>query len=176
MTEPNLVAFLGGVAASGAKYKIEIILVGNGIYQADAYSAGGSTAWTRPTLIERSALQPVLAKALAKFAAKTVPGRDRTYDMPLTGLPSAGPIGKALVGGDLPNHPLAWEVGRSLLNLPREYHDRAVLRPGQAAAPVAAAGSIPPPVATPVSTAPAVGSRTDLGQLVMLCETLNTEP
>jgi hypothetical protein len=176
MTEPNLVAFLGGVAASGAKYKVEVILVGNGIYQADAYSAGGSTAWTRPTLIERSALQPVLAKALAKFAAKTVPGRDRTYDMPLTGLPSAGPIGKALVGGDLPNHPLAWEVGRSLLNLPREYHDRAVLRPGQAAAPVAAAGPVPPPVATPVSTAPAVGSRTDLGQLVMLCETLNTEP
>ena len=183
MTEPNLVAFLGGIAGSGARFKVEVISVGNGMYQADSFSAGGSTAWTKPVFIERSAFQPVLAKALAKFAAKTVPGRDRTYDTPMTGQPGKGPIGKALVGGSLPDHPLCWEVGNDLSGLPREYHSRAVLRPGQSAsgapAPAtparATARATVAPVAPPVANGVAVGSRTELGQIVMLCETLATE-
>ncbi len=32
MTEPNLVAFLGGIAASGARYKVEVLSIGNGMY------------------------------------------------------------------------------------------------------------------------------------------------
>jgi len=188
MTERTLVAFLGGVAASGARYKVEVISTGNGMYQADAFSAGGSTAWTKPTLIDRGLLVTVLGKALVKFAAKTVPGRDRTYDTPMNGKMGAGPISKMLNGGDLPDHPLAWEAGRDLSFLPREYHDRALLRPGQvapaasAAATFAAAANGPRPrSATIPSSSPsvangiAVGSRTELGQLVMLCETLATE-
>ena len=184
MTEPNLAAFLGGIAASGARFKVEVISVGNGMYQADSFSAGGSTGWTKPTLVERGFWQPVLAKALAKFAAKTVPGRDRTYDTPMTGAVGAGPISKTLNGGSLPDHPLAWEVGNDLSGLPREYHSRAVLRPGQSASGAPVAAPATPARATtratvapvaPVAPSIAVGSRTELGQLIMLCETLNTE-
>jgi len=174
MSERNLVAFLGGIAGSGAKYKVEVISVGGGMYQADAFSAGGSTAWTKPTLIDRGLLVPVLAKALRKFAEKTVPGRDRTYDRPMTGMQGAGPIQKTLVGDDLPLHPLCWEAGRDLSYLPREFHDRAVLRPGQSAT----AAPAPIPNAQPlaqITSAPAPGSRTSLGQAIMLCETISTE-
>ncbi len=131
MNERTLYAFLGGVAASGAKYKIEVLKVASG-YQADAYSAGGATGWTKPTLVERSGLLPVvLRKALTKFAEKIRPGRDRTYDTPMYGGSPVGAIPKELDGSDLPDHPLCWQVGRDLALLPQELHSRAMLAAGQ---------------------------------------------
>lgn len=169
MSERTLYAFLGGVAASGAKYKIEVLKVASG-YQADAYSAGGSTTWTKPTLVERSGLLPVvLRKALTKFAEKTRPGRDRTYDTPMYGGRPVGAIPKELDGSDLPDHPLCWQVGRDLALLPPELHGRAVLVDGQNPVPSSVA-------VAQIITSPPAGARLALGQIVMLCETIADEP
>jgi len=169
MTERTLYAFLGGIAASGAKYKIEVTKVASG-YQADAYNAGGSTGWTKPTLVEHSGLLPVvLRKALAKFAEKTRPGRDRTYDTPMYGGQPVGPIPKELYDNELPQHPLCWQMGRELTLLPPELRDRAVLADGQD--PVPSSTSV-----TQIITSPPVGARPALSQCVMLCETIDDEP
>jgi hypothetical protein len=169
MSERTLYAFLGGVAASGAKYKIEVLKVASG-YQADAYSAGGATGWTKPTLVERSGLLPVvLRKALAKFAEKTRPGRDRTYDTPMYGGSPVGAIPKELDGSELPEHPLCWQMGRDLALLPAELHSRAMLAAGQD--PVPSSVSV-----AQIITSPPAGARLALGQIVMLCETIADEP
>ena len=155
----DLYALLGGIAASGAKYKIEIVTVSGG-YQANAHNAGGSTAWTKPTLVAEGAdLAAVFRKASTKFAEKTKVGRDRTYTTPLPGGPEASPFPKGV--SVLPDHPLCWVTGRSLALLPADLRHRAILAAGQAA------DATPPPAgAAGVPTGPA------LGRLVMLCETI----
>lgn len=160
----TLYAFLGGVAASGAKYKIEIVATATG-FRAEAFSAGGSTAWTAPTLVaEGPDAGPVIKQASAKFADKTKVGRDRTYTRPMHGGPDAGPFPKG--GTTLPDHQLCWSVGRSLDLLPSELRDQAILEEGQDAD--APAGPLPP--VPPVT----LGQRPSIGQVVMLCETIPT--
>lgn len=159
----DLYAFMGGVAASGARYKVEVVRLAGGTYQANAYSAGGSTAWTKPTLLLESAdLGAVVRKASTKFAEKTVPGRDRVYTRPMVGGPDAYPFPKGV--STLPDHPLCWMTGRPLDLLPSELRYRAILAPGQSPDAV---GAAPPPAVNFAGTPP-------LGQVVMLCETIPT--
>src|SRR5262245_43814870 len=170
--ERNLVAFLGGRAASGAMYKIEIIKVAAGL-QADAYNAGGSSGWKHQGLVERSGNEvTVLGKALRKFAEKTTPGRDRTYNMPLVCGEPTMPLEKALIGGRLPDHPLCWQTGMSLAKLPQDLRHRAILEDGQPAEVAAEPAGVP--IAS-IITSPAAGARPSRGQEIMLCETIPNE-
>jgi bifunctional non-homologous end joining protein LigD len=163
--ERTLVAFLGGRAATGAMYKIEVIKVASGL-QADAYNAGGSGSWKHQGLVERSGNEvTVLGKALRKFSEKTKSGRDRTYNRPLAGGDPCMPLEAALIGGRLPDHPLCWQVGQSLAKLPQDLRHRAVLEDGQQPEPAGLA-------VAQIITSPAVGARPSRGQLVMLCETI----
>ncbi|MBX0329109.1 hypothetical protein K2Z83_15635 [Oscillochloris sp. ZM17-4] len=151
----NLIGFLGGVAASGARYKIEIRDLGGGAFEATALNAGGATGWSRPTLIKAGAIAEVIKAASTKFAEKTRPGRDRMYTRPFGGGPLAEPFPKGVTS--LPDHPLCWRVGDPLGRLPAELHAEASgsAGPGAVAAPL----TVPP--ATPT-----------FGQVVMLCETV----
>lgn len=181
----DLYGFLGGIALSGARYKIEIIQLGGGAYQANAYNAGGATAWTAPTLVAEGELPDVIRAASNQFASKTKPGRDRVYTTPMNGGSRTPPFPKGV--SVLPDHPLCWVVGQPLTKLPSELRGRAILAPGQGLVapalpvPVAPSGPTPPTrrstraaTATAVSTLPAIGSaeHPPLGQIVMLCETI----
>jgi len=158
----DLQAFLGGMAASGAVYKIEIVDEGDGDYSAWAANAGNGAAWGDLALIVRSPdLAAVIKKANARFVEKTRPGRDRVYSRPIGGGLDAGPYPKGL--DVIASSPLAWAIGRPLSLLPAELRHRAILGTGQAADDDA-----PPP--TYAAAVP--GERPPLGQVVMLCETL----
>lgn len=163
-SERNLHGFLGGVAESGARFKIEIVKTDAG-FTARSASAGGSSAWTAFTVVADSPdLVTVIKKASAKFASKTVPGRDRAYTRPMNGGPPAGPFPKGL--DELPDHPLCWKVGRPLSLLPSELRYRAVLAEGQPPDD----DSMPPP--SSLVSAGEDGEHPPLGQVVMLCETI----
>ncbi|HWQ10892.1 MAG TPA: hypothetical protein VN436_17345, partial [Holophaga sp.] len=153
---------MGGVAESGARFKIEIVETASG-YAALSASAGGSSAWTAPTTVAEGDLATVTKKAATKFAGKTVPGRDRAYTRPMGGGPVASPFPKG--GTVMPDHPLCWAEGRPLDRLPSELHHRAVLPAGQQA------GVTTPPPSAPV-VAVAGAAHPPLGQVVMLCETI----
>ncbi|NNJ12137.1 hypothetical protein EKD04_017540 [Chloroflexales bacterium ZM16-3] len=159
----NLVGFLGGIAASGARYKIEIRFVGDG-YEAHSFNAGGSGAWTKPTLVKSGPWSVVIKAASSKFAEKTRPGRDRIYTQPMNGGPNAGPFPKAV--SDLPSHPLCWQIGEGNERLPYELHAEASPSWNAAWASDAAVEAVPAPPPLPATP--------DLGHLVMLCETIPT--
>ncbi|MEI7769711.1 MAG: hypothetical protein WCI67_06980 [Chloroflexales bacterium] len=156
----NLCGFMGGVAESGARFKIEILKTASG-YAALSSSAGGSSAWAAPTTVAEGDLATVTKKAATKFAGKTVPGRDRAYTRPMGGGPVASPFPKG--GTVMPDHPLCWAEGRPLDRLPAELHHRAVLAAGQQA-------GTPPSPAPVVAVAGAL--HPTMGQEVMLCETI----
>jgi hypothetical protein len=126
---PSLVAFMGGIADSGARYKIEIRTTSVGEYEACAYNAGAATGWSKPTTIRVSTdLAEVVRAASTKFAEKTRPGRDRVYVHPFNGGPKAGPFPKGVTS--LPDHPLCWQQGDPLNRLPYELQPE-VGDPGQ---------------------------------------------
>ena len=166
-TERDLYGFLGGTADSGARYKIEIVRTETG-YASRSASSSGTSAWKAIVPMTESDLPTVTAKAIAKFAAKTVPGRDRAYTRPMDGGPTYGPFPTG--GSVLPDHPLCWAVGRSLDLLPAELRHRAVLAPGQASTPPP---TPPPTLAASVAAGIGPAGRTPpWGQHVMLCETI----
>ncbi len=162
-TERDLYGFLGGTADSGARYKIEIVRTDTG-YAARSASSSGTSAWTAMVPMVEGDLPTVTAKAIAKFASKTVPGRDRAYTRPMGGGPTYGPFPKG--GSVLPDHPLCWVMGRPLTLLPAELRHRAILAEGQTADPTLS-------IATAVAAGIGPAGRTPpLGSHVMLCETI----
>ncbi|RRR76464.1 MAG: hypothetical protein EI684_02985 [Candidatus Viridilinea halotolerans] len=164
--EPHLYAFLGGVAASGARYQITVVTTATG-FRAEAMSGASATAWSSPrTLAEGPDLAPVLARAISTFVTKTKAGRDRSYTRSLVDGQDAGPFPK---GPHLAEHPLCWIVGRSLHLLPPALRAQAIGadNPPQTALPMP---DTPAPVAilpAPVATLPP-----RVGHAVMLCETI----
>ena len=96
-TERDLYGFLGGTADSGARYKIEIVRTETG-YASRSASSSGTSAWKAIVPMTEGDLPTVTAKAIAKFAAKTVPGRDRAYTRPMDGTAFPCPTPPAVTG------------------------------------------------------------------------------